>query len=131
MSFIASHSGVSITNMPAAATLVGGLIGCVKKADLTGLTQCRLICTKGPTAGAAASKFILKYATTFQSADAGYSDIGTSEVSLAINVQNTLIESSWIALATLALADVWIAVSGSGGDGALDPVVYQLFAQFK
>jgi len=101
------------------------------KADLTNFTQVRLIVNKQGTAGAAASKIILRYVTAFNTTAANWLDIGTSEVSCAINVQNTVIVTSWINLASSAKADVFICPLMSGGDGALDPVIGNVVAQFK
>ena len=123
------------TNQPAAlsfwlstATVAKG----VTKVDLTGFTQVRLLVNKQGTAGAAASKLILRYkATPFTQVVANYSDIGVSEVSVATNVQNTFLETAWINLATGAKADVFLALLGSGGDGALDPAFGQVTAEFK
>jgi hypothetical protein len=62
---------------------------------------------------------------------ANYSDIGTLEVSVAVNVNNTFLATNWINLVAGAKADVFIAVLGSGGDGALDPAFGQIAAEFK
>jgi hypothetical protein len=86
---------------------------------------------KQGTAGAANSKFILRYRTTFSTTVGDYSDIGTSEVSVAVNTTNTVLSTSWINLAANAKADVFVAVVGSGGDGALDPGFGSVIAQFK
>jgi hypothetical protein len=117
--------------MPLAATFMFGGHRHVTRADLTNATQCRLIVNKQGTAGAANSKFILRYRTAFSTTVGDYSDIGTSEVSVAVNTTNTVIVSSWIDLATGAKADVFVCVVGSGGDGAIDPGFGSVIAQFK
>lgn len=118
--------------MPAADTLFNGSHRHVTKVDLTNFTQCRLIVNKQATAGAAASKIRLVYATTFQTAPAGYSAIGASEVAASpLNVQNTIVASAWINLVAGAKADVFLALIGSGGDGTLDPAFGSITAQFK
>lgn len=127
----ADPAGVTWTNMPLAATFFNGSHRFALKADLTGLTECRLVVNKQGTAGAAASKIILLYRTAFDATVGNWVQIGTSEVSCAINVQNTVVVSSWIALATLAKADVFVTISGSGGDGAADPVFGNIVAQFR
>lgn len=101
------------------------------KVDLTNFTQVRLIVNKQGTAGAAASKIILRYRTAFDATPANWVDIGASEVSCAINVQNAVLATAWVNLATLAKADVFVAPLMSGGDGALDPVIGSVVAQFK
>lgn len=123
------------TNMPTAlsfwlstATVAKG----VERVDLTGYTQVRLRVNKQGTAGASASKLILRYkAAPFTQAVANYSDIGVSEVSVAVNVTNTYLETAWINLAAGAKADVFLALVGSGGDGALDPAFGTVTAEFK
>jgi hypothetical protein len=124
-------ANVTWTNMPVAVTFFAGSYRHVMKVDLSGYTQCRLVVNKLTTAGAAASKLILKYRTAFSTTVGNYSDIGTSEVSVAVNVTNTVLATSWIDLATDAKADVFVALAGSGGDGALDPVFGSIAAQFK
>jgi hypothetical protein len=117
--------------MPAAATFLFGGHRHVGKIDLTSMTQCRLIVNKQGTAGAASSKLILRYRTAFSTTVGDYSDIGTSEVSVAVNTTNSVLSTSWIDLAAGAKADVFIAVVGSGGDGTIDPIFGNIWAQFK
>ena len=123
------------TNMPVAlsfwlstATVAKGVL----RIDLTGYTQVRLRVNKQGTAGAAASKLILRYkASPFTQTVANYSDIGASEVSVAVNVTNTYLETAWINLVAGAKADVFVALLGSGGDAALDPAFGYIHAEFK
>ena len=123
------------TNMPAAlsfwlATATAG--PGIQRLDLTGYTQVRLRVMKLGVAGAAASKLILRYkASPMTQVVANYSDIGASEVSLAVNVTNTYLETAWINLVAGAKADVFLALLGSGGDGALDPAFGTIVAEFK
>jgi hypothetical protein len=117
--------------MPLAATFMFGGHRHVVKVDLTNYTQCRLVVNKQGTAGAAASKFILRYRTAFSVTVGDYSDIGTGEVSVATNTTNNVLSTAWINLATGAKADVFVCVVGSGGDGAVDPVFGSVIAQFK
>ena len=122
------------TNMPAALSfwlLTASTAAHIQKLDLTSYTQCRLVVHKRATAGAAAAKLILRYRTTFSQAVADYSDIGTSEVSVAINVQNSYLDTGWINLVAGAKADVFVTLLGSGGDAALDPVFGNVMAEFK
>ena len=122
------------SNMPVALSfwlLTASTSAHIEKIDLTNYTQCRLKAHKRATAGAAASKLILRYSTTFSQAVADYSNIGTSEVSIAINVQNQYLTTAWINLAAGAKADVFVTLLGSGGDGALDPVFGIVVAEFK
>ena len=98
---------------------------------MTAFTQVRLVVNKQGTAGAAASKVILRYRTAFDTTAANWLDIGTREVSCAINSQNNVVVSNWINLAAGAKADVFVCPLMSGGDGVLDPIVGSVTAQFK
>lgn len=123
------------TNMPAAlsfwfstATVAKG----VQRLDLTGYTQVRLLVNKQATAGATAAKLILRYkASPFTQAVADYSDIGTSEVSVAVNVANAYLDTGWINLSAGAKADVFLALMGLGGDGTIDPNFGTITAAFR
>jgi hypothetical protein len=123
------------TNMPAAlsfwlstATVARG----VRRIDLTGYTQVRLRVNKQAVAGAAGSTLILRYkASPFTQVVANYSDIGASEVSVAVDVANSYIETAWINLVAGAKADVFLALLGSGGNGTLDPAFGYVHAEFK
>jgi hypothetical protein len=122
-------------NMPAAASFFLSTATVAKgtrRIDLTGYTQCRLLVNKQATAGASASKLILRYkAAPFTQTVANYTDIGSSEVSVAVNVQNAYLDTGWINLETGAKADVFVDVIGSGGDGVLDPAFGTVTAVFK
>jgi hypothetical protein len=122
------------SNMPAALSFLfsTATVGKeIQKADLTNFTQCRLLVNKQGTSGAAAAKLILRYRTAFNQVVANYSDIGVSEVSVAVNVNNTYLATAWIDLAAGAKADVFVAVLGSGGDGVLDPAFGAIIAEFR
>jgi len=123
------------TNMPTALSFflsTATVAKSVLRVDLTGKLQVRLRVNKQGTSGAAASKLILRYkAAPFTQVVANYSDIGTSEVSVATNVNGTYLETAWIDLAAGAKADVFLALLGSGGDGALDPAFGYVHAEFK
>lgn len=128
---VADAANFVLTNMALALAFLGTSNRFATKVDLTSYTQVRLVVNKQGVAGAAAAKIILRYRTAFDATPANWLDIGTSEVSCAINVQNAVLASAWIDLATLAKADVFICPLHSGGDGALDPVVGNIVAQFK
>lgn len=128
---VADAAGFTLTNMAAALNFLNASHRYATKVDLTNFTQVRLVVDKQATAGAAASKIILRYITAFSVTAASWVDIGVSEVSCAINVQNTVIASSWINIAALAKADVFVTCLMSGGDGVLDPVMGSISAQFK
>lgn len=118
-------------NMPAALTFYNGTLGAVQKVDLTKYTQVRLLVNKLGTAGAATSKIRLLYRTAYDATVGNYNTIGTSEVECAVNVTNTFIDSGYINLASPAKADVFVALSGINGDGAIDPIFGSIVAEFK
>ena len=122
------------TNMPLALSFFFGTASAAKhiqKIDLTGYSQVRLLVFKSAVAGTADSKLILLYASAFSQTAGDYSNIGTSEVSVAINVQNTFLDTGFIDLAAGAKADVFVALLGSGGNSALDPQFGIIEAEFK
>ena len=119
------------TNMPIALAFFLGSHRHITRADLSGYTQARLIVNKQATAGAAASKLILRYRTAFSITVADYLDIGASEVSIAVNTTNNVLATAWINLVAGSKADIFLCLAGSGGDGTLDPAFGNIFAQFK
>jgi hypothetical protein len=128
---VADAAGVTLTNMLAALGFFNASHRYATKVELTNFTQVRLVVNKQGTAGAAASKIILRYRTAFDATAANWLDIGASEVSCAINVQNTVVASAWINLVAGAKADVFICPLMSGGDGVLDPIIGNVVAEFK
>lgn len=132
--FLISPGGaVAWTNM---ASALGGFNGVVAAAamdqDLTGYTQVRFTIIMGSVGGNTGSKAILRYKrTSFSSTATDYSDIGTSEVSVSIATSGVVVTTGWVALAAGAKADVWIAVLGSGGDGAIDPTFRLIKAEYQ
>jgi hypothetical protein len=128
---VADGAALALTNMAAALGFLAASHRFAQKIDLTGFTQVRLVVNKQAVAGAAASKIILRYRTSFDATPANWSDIGASEVSVAINVQNNVLATAWINLVAGAQADVFVCPLMSGGDGALDPTIGSVTAQFK
>jgi hypothetical protein len=128
---VADSAAVTWTNMPAAATLFAGSHRHVIRADLTNMGSARLIVNKQATAGAAASVIELRYATSFSTSVGAYLQIGSSVVQCAVNTTNTVATSAWVTLTAAAKADVFLALVGTGGDGALDPTFGSIVAQFK
>ena len=131
VTFVADGAALALTNMALALGFLAASHRFASKADLTAFTQCRLIVNKQATAGAAASKIILRYRTAFDATPANWLDIGATEVSCAINVQNTVLATAWINLVAGSKADVFLCPLMSGGDGALDPTIGHIEAQFK
>jgi hypothetical protein len=118
---VSDAAGIIWTNMPAAVTFFGGSHRFATKINLTDYLQVRLIVNKQGVAGAAASIVRLRYRTAFDATVTNWLQIGVSSVQVAVNVQNTVLDSGWIDLAAGAKADVFVTLDGSGGDGVLDP----------
>ena len=127
----AGDANVTWTNMPAAVTFFQGSHRGATRVDLTPYTQVRLVVNKQGVAGAAASIVRLRYITAFSTTVGNWLTIGSSELSLPVNNTNTVTATSWINLVAGAIADVFITLDGSGGDGALDPVFGKIVAQFR
>lgn len=121
------------TNMPLAEALYFGTDRSIKKADLSNYRQVRLLVMRSGVAGAAAAKMYLKYKTgVFSSNVANYSQLGTSSVEVAVATASTPVDSGWIDLAAGAIADdVWLAITGDGGDGVADPQFGEITAEFR
>jgi hypothetical protein len=131
VSMVADGAAVAYTNQAAAASFFAGSHRYAKKLDLTNYTQVRLIVNKQATAGAANAKVRLRYSNAFSTTVGNWLAIGTSEVQVAVNVQNTVLDSGWINLAAGARGDVFVTLDGIGGDGVLDPAFGAISAQFR
>jgi len=131
----ASGSATAWTSMPAAQTFLWGSSGgrsTTTKIDLTNYSQVRFMVNKTTTtAGVAGSILSLKYNTTYSTSDTGYSTIGTSAVQVAIDVSTGYLDTGWIDLAAGAKADVFVTVTGTGGNGSTSPSFGNIVAQFK
>jgi parallel beta-helix repeat protein len=119
-------SSVTWTDMPAALTELLGNTRQRTKVDLTNITEARLIVNL-PTAGAATAEMRLQYST--DQSTWNYLDSGTGpSVSLAAN---GLQVSSFVTLVAGAKSDVFLRVVGINGDGAADPILGTIYAQFQ
>jgi len=119
------------TNMPSAISFFDGSTAFINAAELSNFTQVRLLINKLGTAGASGSAIILRYNTTYTQNANLWSAIGTTSVQLAVNNTNQFLETAWIDLVAGAKADVFIALMGSGGDGAADPIFGMIAAEFR
>jgi hypothetical protein len=119
------------TNMPAADTLFLGNARHITKADLTYFSQVRLCCNKIGTAAHAGATLHLRYHTVFSSTVSDFVIIGSSAVSVAVDASNTYLDSGWINLVSGAKADVFLALVGNGGNGAVNPQFGATVAYFR
>lgn len=124
-------SGEVLLNLASAATLLRASAASAKKVDLSNFTECRIVAITGGVAGPAGAKVAAMFKTTLGTNAAAYAILGTSAVEAAIETIDTAVASAWIPLATLAMADVFVAIVTSGGDGAIDPVLGSLEVQFR
>jgi len=119
----------TFTNMPAGVQEItlGTTNRYRSKADLTNYQQVRV--TVGvSTAGSTNAGFYLQYSTD----DSSFTDIGTASGSdiAVIGTTGTKV-SGWVNLPTGAKADVFLRCVAISGDGAADPVVGLITAQFR
>ena len=130
---VTMHASTAVTwlNMPAAATLFTGSTSYIQKADLTNYTECRLLVNKTSTSGSTNSILRLEYATAYTQTAASYIQIGTTALSVAINVTNQYLVSGWHTLVSGAKADVFLTIIGSGGNGVIDPSFGHIVAEFR
>ncbi len=123
-------TSMTFTTQPTAEQFLLNSARHVTKVDLSWYTQVRLV---GRLLIASTSPFgprlRLRYSTTFQSAIGSYSGIGTT---VAVNLRDLGVNASaWIDLERPARADVFLAISQLGGDGASSPVGGHLMAEFR
>jgi hypothetical protein len=125
---------ITLTNMSSSPDYIAASSALVTKQDLTMYRQARLVVRKMGTAGSAGSKLVARYTTTNPGdtyVSGNWNDLGTSEISVAIDVTNQTVASSWINLAGGAKADVYLVVITSGGDNVADPVIGQVSIQVR
>lgn len=114
-------------NMPAALTELNGSIGNRLWAEASRFTHVRLVVSI-VTQGLTGSKLSLHYKTS-NGTFGTFSSAGTSSVEVPIDAAGT-VKSAWIPLAAGAKADVVFAVGGILGDGAVDPTIGTIAAEF-
>lgn len=120
-------------NMPLAEALFpNGGVRFITKVDLTRYSQCRLLCTMSTVPAAAGAVLALRYSPNAVLNVGNFNtDIGTTAVEVACDSADTITVSNWTALAAGAKNDVYLAVVGSGGNGATDPGFASVTAQFR
>lgn len=127
-----SSANINWTNLPSSNQFLGNSHRHIRKVDLSDYTQVRLTLIRMDISASAGSKVGLFYRTSFSTTAADYSSIGTSAVEIAIDAAtDTAMETSWIDLATLARADVYLSVQAYGGDGTVTPRIGYMAAQFR
>lgn len=122
-------ASMTLTDVAAGDAFLGKSNSNIRRADLTDFTQVRFHCrvTGAATAG---TLLKLRYHTAFSTTIGDFVDAGTSAVQLDI-ASTGHVTTSWIDLAAGAKADVFLAPVQTGGDGATDPSIRYLAAEFR
>ena len=126
-------STLTLTNMPAAETLVpgSGVGRMIAKVDLSGFTQACLRGQRDGGTAAAGCKLILRYHTSYTTTVGTFSTIGSSAVEVVVDATGYF-DTGWIDLVSGAKVDgVFVAIISSGGNGASDPTFGNIYAQFR
>ena len=130
MTFLAgAGADLTLDNVASTADFLAKDNRNIQQADLTPFTQAR-IGVRIKAAATSGTRLLLTYRTSFSTTVTDYADIGTSAVQADLS-STGISTSSWIDLATSAKADVFVAVKQAGGDGATDPVISHLWAEFR
>lgn len=102
--------------------------------DLANYSQCRLVVRLVSSSSSSNSpRLRVRYKTgAYSSTISLYSDIGTSEVAVALDQSSGLYSSGWVTLDSDAqVDDVNLAVTEIGGDGVADPSVGSVAVEFR
>lgn len=102
----------------------------VNKIDLTDYTEVRLVGNVGVLSAVVGSQVNLQYHTSFSTTVSDYSPIGTSAVAISLEATGAT-ATAWVPLVAAARADVFITLVSVGGDGAADPAIASMHAQFR
>jgi hypothetical protein len=118
--------------VPATETIFGAGYMSVHKINLTNANQFRLHVMHN-AAAAADTRIRMKYASTFTNVAASYSTIGTSEVQVTLGTSSgaQLPNSGWIDVASGAKGDVFVGLTGLGGDGVTNPNFISIYAEIR
>lgn len=123
----------TLTNSPNAERFQGNVPGrAIRWLPLTGYTQVRLrgvVVTSSASVNTPKIRILHRngaYSTTL----GDYSAIGSSEVSISLTGTGEK-DSGWINLVAGAQAEVFVAVTELGGDGAADPALGYVQLYFK
>ena len=120
---------LTLTNATQAVQFVGGDASYVKKIDLKGYTQARLVgFVKTVSDSTNTPKIAAKYHTSYSSTASDYSALGQAGgVEFSIFTGATEGDSGWVTIAEAAkVNDCYVALMAVGGDGAADPVINQV-----
>lgn len=125
-----SVGAVTWTNMPAALNFFNASSAYIFFSNLAAYTGVRLTVNKAGTTGALNSYLRLGYLGTFNTTASNYLPLDQNVVLTRLAVQNTYINSGYQPIVAGARSGVYIALLASGGDGTLDPVFGNIYAEF-
>lgn len=126
VTFLGADTVLTWTDMPAALTELFGSTAYRTKADLSNVSQARIV-ARVESAGAGSAELRVQYSTDQSSWD--YLD-GASGPGADISGAGTPV-SSWVDLAAGAKADVFLRIVGINGDGSEDPEFGVVMVEFK
>jgi len=127
--FLIGDADHTWTNQPVGETFLLGSNRHVTKVDLTDYTEVRLVVRVLGVAANSGATMQLKFRTSFSTGVFGYSTFANTAVS--IDATNTITDSGWVSMPSVARADVFVAPAGLGGDGAIDPEFGSVAAHFR
>ena len=127
------NAAVTVTNVPAAETTLAGSTAHIRRMDLTGYNEVRLVAKVSTVA--AATTLRAKFATSAAEVSttvANYTKLGLDAADVAVSLASAgIADSGWIKLNQSAMTDVNLCLATQGGDGALDPVIDNVTLFFR
>lgn len=126
-------TAVTLTNALQADGFVNADSGYITVADLRPFRQVRLLGRVGTVSASANSpKIQLRYSTSWTTTVGSFAQLGASSVEFSMFTGATMGNSGWIDLAAAARVETcYLGLFNIGGDGAADPVISQVRAQFR
>lgn len=120
--------GATWTNMPAALTEFNGVTTGRQKLDIGAYNFVRLSAEVESVASVAAATLRLQYSLDAGSTWAYFDAVSGPKV--LVDAASGTVTGPWCAVPAAAQGDVLIRLVGIGGDGAVDPVIGAVVAQF-
>jgi hypothetical protein len=129
----AASTTVTNTDTAAAAAFYATTPRVLQFVDLTGFTEGRLCVHLGSVAGAAGTFLRMNYAITYPATAAALLPLGeTSEIQVALDqAVSAVYVSAWLPIIGPARRDVLLGLTTIGGDGVVDPQIYNVTGQFR
>jgi hypothetical protein len=130
----ANFNATTITNQANAEQFMNNLSRTHFVIDTTRLRECRLQARINVASASANNPriYLRTSGASFSTTLADYSAIGVSATEVEVSLAATgLIDSGWIAMDSTITGDFYFALLQNGGDGAADPTVSAIYAQFR